>query len=192
MVQPGSLSRALLDPEYESKLDSTEVRRRIARGIAEGLHYIHVHDIVHGALCADSVWLDENNTPKLTDIALAQYLQPARARTIAPTRWWAPELLAETNTSIAPKRTTTTDVWALGITLLELYSGGEQPFVNFVDDAVLTKFVLHQRGTPDRPDRCPPPDWDCIRPCFAFRPEDRCSVLGVLADYDRLSRTARS
>jgi serine/threonine protein kinase len=157
-----------------------------------------VHGIVHGALCADSVWLDEDDRPRLTDIGIAAHLDRQRLRQACPVRYWPPERMAALLTAGAPLPTSgaaaafsaPADVWALGATLYELYAGGDVPFSAYVDDAVLTKLVLHQRGTLERPPDCPGGDWDCVRPCFAFLPQDRCSALAVLAEYERLGRTS--
>ena len=133
---------------------------------------------------AETVWLNNAYVPKLAAVGLGTLLDTTRARVVTPARWWAPERLATPEMDL----TRATDMWAYGITLLELYSGGEQPFRDYVDDAVVTKFVLHQRGTPERHADCPPGDWACFRGCFAFRPEDRASALGVLAEFERLAK----
>ena len=185
----GSLIRLLLDPDHQPHLTTTSACRKIAIGIAEGLHYLHIHDVFHGSLCANSVWLDSQYRPKLTDFSIVQYLDhnSADAHMTTAARWWAPERLAAGERGPG-QLTRATDIWSLGITLLELYSGGELPFALLADDAVVVKFLVHQRGRPGRPEQCPAADWDSIRACFAFHPDDRCSALDVLVQYEHVAR----
>jgi len=84
------------------------VVRRIARGVLEGLAYLHSSDpvLVHGKVQTSSVILDEHLNPKLVDLprsALAS-LGPAAA----PPR----------HSFDAPR--TSTDIWCFGKMLLEI------------------------------------------------------------------------
>ncbi|KAG6435792.1 hypothetical protein SASPL_100669 [Salvia splendens] len=97
-------------------------RMNIAIGIARGLCYLHSEvNHVHGNLTATNVLLDENTDPKIADVGLSRLMTSAATANVVGTagsmRYRAPEL------SKLKNATEKTDVFSLGVIVLELLTG---------------------------------------------------------------------
>lgn len=95
---------------------------RIAQGMARGLLYLHSHaNIIHGNLTSSNVLLDENTNSKIADFGLSRLMTTAASSNVIATAgalgYRAPEL------SKLKKANTKTDVYSLGVILLELLTG---------------------------------------------------------------------
>ncbi|KAM0953793.1 putative protein kinase RLK-Pelle-LRR-III family [Dioscorea sansibarensis] len=97
-------------------------RMKIAMGIARGLRYLH-NDInmVHGNLTSGNVLLDENTNATISDFSLSRLMTTAANSNVIATAgalgYRAPEL------SKLKKANTKTDVYSLGVIILELLTG---------------------------------------------------------------------
>ncbi|CAE6535007.1 unnamed protein product [Rhizoctonia solani] len=120
--------------------------------VASGLEYMHSRSTVHGDLKAINVLVSSDGIARISDFDFS-VMSEASSLTFSESsntrsgsiRWVAPEMLvAET-----PKRTKESDVYALGMTMLEVFTG-EVPYPNCrADFSVLTTVT---RGTlPTRP-----------------------------------------
>lgn len=90
--------------------------------MARGLLYLHSHEnIIHGILTSSNVLLDENTNAKIADFGLSRLMSAAaNVNVIATTGalgYRAPEL------SKLKKANTKTDVYSLGVIMLELLTG---------------------------------------------------------------------
>ncbi|CAI9779197.1 unnamed protein product [Fraxinus pennsylvanica] len=97
-------------------------RLTIAIGITRGLCYLHTEDnIKHGSLASSNVQLDEHNNPKIADFGLYRLMTTAANTNMIATAgtmgYCAPELSKLKNAS------TKTDVYSLGVVILELLTG---------------------------------------------------------------------
>uniref|UniRef100_A0A1D1ZER3 Probably inactive leucine-rich repeat receptor-like protein kinase IMK2 n=1 Tax=Anthurium amnicola TaxID=1678845 RepID=A0A1D1ZER3_9ARAE len=117
----GSLS-AFLHARDPGILKDWPTRMNIAIGISRGLHYLHVQKgMVHGNLNSGKILLDDSNNAQIADYGLSRFSTAAansRVRCRASKLGYhAPELsnLKDANTS--------TDVYSLGVILLELLTG---------------------------------------------------------------------
>jgi serine/threonine protein kinase len=95
------------------------IRMNIAQGMARGLLYLHSHEnIIHGNLTSSNVLLDENTNAKIADFGLSRLMTTAANSNVIATAgalgYRAPEL------SKLKKANTKTDVYSLGVILLEL------------------------------------------------------------------------
>lgn len=103
--------------------------RPLFADIASGLHYLHSHElgpIVHGNLKGSNVLVSSDRRALLTDFGLSTLNISTFNMTFDAIRggsshWMAPELLDDGPASIA------SDVWAFGMTTLELFTR-EPPF----------------------------------------------------------------
>ncbi|KAM0017864.1 putative protein kinase RLK-Pelle-LRR-III family [Helianthus debilis subsp. tardiflorus] len=106
---------------YQPQIDWA-TRMRIAKGVARGLHSLHTHhNIIHGNLTSSNLFLDESINPKISDFGMSRLLTPAaNSDMIATARilgYQAPVL------SKLEKADTKTDVYSLGVIMLELLTG---------------------------------------------------------------------
>ncbi|KAM0896441.1 hypothetical protein ACQ4PT_023188 [Festuca glaucescens] len=117
----GSLSAFLHARAPNTPVDWA-TRMVIAKGTARGL--THLHDdmsIVHGNLTASNVLLDDDSSPKIADIGLSRLMTAAANSSVLAAAgalgYRAPEL------SKLKKAGTKTDVYSLGVIILELLTG---------------------------------------------------------------------
>ncbi|CAH8384530.1 unnamed protein product [Eruca vesicaria subsp. sativa] len=97
-------------------------RMRLIKGMARGLFYLHTHaNLIHGNLTSSNVLLDENNNAKISDYGLSRLMITAAGSSVIATAsalgYRAPEL------SKLKKANTKTDVYSLGVIILELLTG---------------------------------------------------------------------
>ncbi|CAL5388865.1 unnamed protein product [Camellia sinensis] len=97
-------------------------RMNIALGIARGLRCLHNREnIVHGNLTSSNIVLDKQTNPKITDVGLSRLMTSAANTNVIATAgtlgYRAPEL------SKLKNATTKSDVYSLGVIMLELLTG---------------------------------------------------------------------
>ncbi|KAB5592309.1 Tyrosine kinase catalytic domain containing protein [Ceratobasidium theobromae] len=152
--------------------------------IADGVAYLHRENIVHGDIKADNVLMSEDNTPKLTDFgnaALKEYSLRFSTTTSGPgmsIRWTAPEVIEEITS-----HTTEADVYALGMTTLEIVTGSV-PYNGINDTAVVRRIIT--KVHPPRPEQHIPSGhehadrlWSLLIGCWAYIPQDRPTAAGT-------------
>ncbi|KDN40405.1 hypothetical protein RSAG8_08168, partial [Rhizoctonia solani AG-8 WAC10335] len=120
--------------------------------VASGLDYMHSQSTVHGDLKAANVLVSSDGIARLSDfdfsvmsnVTSLVFTASSNSRT-GSVRWVAPEMLPED----APKRTKQSDVYALGMTMLEIFTG-EVPYPHIPKDFSVMRAV--SQGTlPVRP-----------------------------------------
>ncbi|XP_058748228.1 probable leucine-rich repeat receptor-like protein kinase IMK3 isoform X1 [Vicia villosa] len=114
----GSLASILHAHGPETRIDWA-TRMNIAQGMARGMLYLHSHEnIIHGNLTSSNVLLDEHTNAKIADFGLSRLMTTAANSNVIATAgalgYRAPEL------SKLKKANTKTDVYSLGVILLEL------------------------------------------------------------------------
>ncbi|KAL5636242.1 hypothetical protein ACGC1H_004905 [Rhizoctonia solani] len=163
--------------------------------IADGVAYMHQENVVHGDLKGANILMSKEHTPKITDFGTAsrtgytlQFTETTRSQTLS-LRWTAPEIIAETT----DQNTFKTDVFSLGMTILEVITG-LPPYAGINDGAVVLRLVTGKH--PARPEaHIPTGDeradllWALLSDCWALSPQDRPTALEV---RDRVSSLMRS
>lgn len=91
-------------------------------GITRGLCYLHTQEnIIHSNLTSSNVLLDEQNNPKIADVGLSRLMTNAANTNVIATAgtlgYRAPEL------SKLKNATAKTDIYSLGVIILELLTG---------------------------------------------------------------------
>ncbi|KAG6328702.1 hypothetical protein ID866_10386 [Astraeus odoratus] len=124
--------------------------RHLLKDIASGLHYLHVHElgpICHGDLKGGNVLISRGGRALLTDFGYSTLMRSSFSLDVLVVGgsfpWMAPELLNNYVPSIAG------DVWAFGMTLLELFTRSV-PFHDCKHVANVMVRILQHR-LPDRP-----------------------------------------
>jgi len=97
-------------------------RMNIAIGVARGLNHLHSQEnIIHGNLTSSNVLLDEQTNAHIADFGLSRLMTAAANTNVIATAgtlgYRAPELSKLKNAS------TKTDVYSLGVIILELLTG---------------------------------------------------------------------
>uniref|UniRef100_A0A453HSI9 Protein kinase domain-containing protein n=1 Tax=Aegilops tauschii subsp. strangulata TaxID=200361 RepID=A0A453HSI9_AEGTS len=117
----GSLS-AFLHARAPNTPVEWATRMTIAKGTARGMAYLHDDaSIVHGNLTASNVLLDDGSSPKIADIGLSRLMTAAANSNVLAAAgalgYRAPEL------SKLKKASAKTDIYSLGVIILELLTG---------------------------------------------------------------------
>ncbi|KAG6329601.1 hypothetical protein ID866_9487 [Astraeus odoratus] len=170
--------------------------RPLILDIAKGLEYLHAHKpgpIYHGDLKGANVLISKNGHALLTDFGFSHISNSSFS--LAPLtasggtlHFMPPESLRCENyenytTSAAG------DVWAFGITALELFTG-KIPFQNIWSLPLLQLRIL--RGPPDRPGdeesrfRMTDEWWSICTSCWASDPSSRPQMADVVEDVRRI------
>ncbi|XP_068667572.1 probable leucine-rich repeat receptor-like protein kinase IMK3 [Aristolochia californica] len=117
----GSLASFLHARGPDTPVDWT-TRMNLAMGTARGIHYLHTQEnIIHGNLSSGNILLDENNNAKIADFGLSHLMTIAANTNVIATAgalgYRAPEV------SNLKKVSTKTDIYSLGVIILELLTG---------------------------------------------------------------------
>ncbi|CAE7155356.1 unnamed protein product, partial [Rhizoctonia solani] len=162
-------------------------RYQLCIHVASGLEYMHSRGTVHGDLKALNVLVSSDGIARLSDFDFSimsdasSLVFTATSNTRAGSvRWVAPEML----TNEVAHRTTQSDVYALGMTMLEIYTGDVPYAERRVDGAVLMAVMM---GTlPIRPvdhikdDERGNRVWKLLSDCWNRDPSKRPSAGQVL------------
>ncbi|KAJ7720643.1 kinase-like protein [Mycena metata] len=157
-----------------------------AYDIARGIKYLHDQKIVHSDLKAVNILVNSKPQAVLADFGLSSLLQDIRTRSrtaggniqnVGTPYWTAPEIYN------GKRMTEKSDIYSMGLTIWELFSG-EPPYQ--VD--LLVNFVLILNGRPERPSNLEEDDeiWKIIQKCWDSSPELRPSAKEVQANIGRL------
>lgn len=164
-------------------------RMKLVFEVATGLTYLHSHRIVHGDIKSSNVLVNDDHDACLTDFGLARTLETSGFTTesvCGTCRWMAYELIApcEEEEESVPRVTVATDIWAFGMTVLEILSG-ELPFFQLKYDTAVMLCVM--RG--GRPKRETYPVisrniWTMLEQCWHPDPSRRPSMETLSMFFD--------
>ena len=149
--------------------------------IAKGMAYLESKRFIHRDLACRNVLLASIERVKIGDFGLMRalpqeddcYVMTERKK--VPFPWCAPESLKSRQFSHA------SDTWMFGVTLWEMFSFGEEPWIGLNGSQILRKIDregerLHQ------PDACPNDIYQILLQCWAKIPTDR-PTFEALKDY---------
>ncbi|KGN50703.1 probable leucine-rich repeat receptor-like protein kinase IMK3 [Cucumis sativus] len=117
----GSLATFLHARGPDTSID-WPTRMKIAQGMTRGLCHLHTHEnSIHGNLTSSNILLDEYINAKIADFGLSRLMTAAASSNVIATAgalgYRAPEL------SKLKKANTKTDIYSLGVIILELLTG---------------------------------------------------------------------
>ncbi|KAM9832500.1 tyrosine-protein kinase RYK [Neosynchiropus ocellatus] len=138
--------------------------------ISCGMSYLARREVIHKDLAARNCVIDDNMQVKITDNALARDLFPMDYHCLGdnenrPVRWMALESLLNNDFSSA------SDVWAFGVTLWELMTLGQTPYVD-IDPFEMSAY-LKDGYRIAQPINCPDELFAVMACCWALDAEER-------------------
>ncbi|KAG8712093.1 hypothetical protein FRC11_001038 [Ceratobasidium sp. 423] len=156
--------------------------------IAEGLSYLHSTGIIHGGIKGMNILMSEDMIPKICDFGEAAFLNLDDALSFDyelhrgfTTRWVAPEIVMGDEQS---RPTINSDVYALGMTILEIITG-YHPWAEFTRDLAIFRALAEGRH-PKRPQLHFPLEdewanltWDLLTRCWDQDPSNRPTAAEV-------------
>ncbi|KAG6326350.1 hypothetical protein ID866_12738 [Astraeus odoratus] len=156
--------------------------RPLIEGIAHGLHYLHCHQpfpIVHGNMKGTNVLISGDGQPLLTDFGSLNLVCSSFTTStpcfgaVGTLRWNAPEILE------IPEASTTADIWAFGMTVLELFTRRD-PYYKLDSMASIIRQIVQR--PPERPSprdtlsRMTDKWWNMCLTCWQCNPKLRPSM----------------
>ncbi|CAE6492016.1 Proto-oncogene tyrosine-protein kinase ROS [Rhizoctonia solani] len=169
---------------------SQEVRYQTCRQISDGVAYLHHRGIVHGDLKCHNIVVSKDGTPKITDFGTATVNEyslcftKSGMETNVTFRWAAPEILQHQT-----KSTAQSDVYSLGMTILEAFTG-VVPYNGIFNIAHVYMRIV--RG--EKPKRASIWDdgkagllWNLLVDCWAYDPPERPNAVSVRDQIEGIS-----
>ncbi|TGZ61724.1 hypothetical protein CRM22_007847 [Opisthorchis felineus] len=149
--------------------------------IIKALEFLHGRKIVHKDVAARNCMLGRNFRVLLSDAALSRDLFPEDYQCLGdntnrPIKWLALEALVER------KYTSSTDIWAAGVTLWELVTKCQQPYDSL--DAFEMLHILRAGYRMCQPPNCPDDLWTIITTCWKMPPNCRPDSKQLINDLE--------
>ena len=149
--------------------------------IAKGMAYLESKRFIHRDLACRNVLLASVDRIKIGDFGLMRalpqeddcYVMTERKK--VPFPWCAPESLKSRQFSHA------SDTWMFGVTLWEMFTFGEEPWIGLNGSQILRK-IDREGERLHRPDACPPSVYAILLQCWAKAPTDR-PTFEALRDF---------
>ncbi|KAH7317468.1 kinase-like domain-containing protein [Rhizoctonia solani] len=177
LVQAGCLADYILSHSNLNRLS-------ICSQIGDGLAHLHSRGIAHGDIKARNLLVLNDETIQLADFGSSviknhslHFSSGTEALHMTP-NWAAPEVLSN-----KVSRTTMSDVYSYGMTMLEIITG-EAPFIGLATLSIYVRVVCHKKR-PERPLCCVPCDhhgdkfWRLLQQCWSAEPLHRPSAFQV-------------
>ena len=164
------LGGSVLDYLHRTKgsADRSRTLLELARGVAEGVDYMHQCNIVHRDLKAANLLLDAQGEVKVADFGVARVQSMGGVMTAetGTYRWMAPEVVAHQSYDFK------CDIFSYGITLWELVTNGAVPYAGYTPLQAAVGVV--QKGLrPEIPHGCHQELANAMEMCWKHLPGDR-------------------
>ncbi|CAE6460036.1 unnamed protein product [Rhizoctonia solani] len=161
-------------------------RYQLCIDVASGLEYMHSRNTVHGDIKAANILVSSDGVARLSDFDFAVmsdvssllFSESSNTRG-GSIRWTAPEVLREE----VPRRTTEADVYALAMTMLEIFTGDvpypecrqDYSVLNIIGGGTLPTRPIEQLREDYKGDLM----WQLLLTCWSRNPSDRPSAEQV-------------
>ncbi|KAL4221059.1 hypothetical protein ACF0H5_019321 [Mactra antiquata] len=146
-----------------------------AQQISDGMSYLESKRLIHRDLAARNILVFNKGRVKISDFGLSRALGRGKdyyqsnfsINLKLPIAWCAPECINYL------KFTSSSDVWAFGVTLWELFTYGFQPWSGMSGQQILDAIDSPNYQRLERPDLCPKNYYDLMLKCWDHEPENR-------------------
>ena len=180
-MENGQLNQFLMD-KAPNKLEDTSLTTQdllhIGRQPCSAVEYLADKNIVHRDISARNCLVGKNLTVKLADFGLSRGTGDAAGKNyykkdggMVPVKWMSPEALT------FGKYTTSSDVWACGVLLWEIFSFGAIPYQGYSNQQAI--IFINEGGRLNKPHYCPEKVWNYVCLCWTQTPEDRITIGGL-------------
>lgn len=182
--------------DYVQNVDNDP--RPLILGIANGLHYLHAHKlgpIIHGDIKGSNVLISDDGHALLTDfgtshLAATSFSMTREQHPGGTLDWMAPEYLDTDELMM----TTAGDVWAFGMTALELFTR-KRPFDHLKNRAmIMYHILLKERERPSDEmvcSRLTDEWWSLCLSCWHRDPLLRPSMSGLVENIRALQTISK-
>ncbi|XP_062844137.1 tyrosine kinase, non-receptor, 2b isoform X2 [Trichomycterus rosablanca] len=146
--------------------------------IASGMAYLETRRFIHRDLAARNILLASSDLVKIGDFGLMRALPHNDDHYVmqehrkVPFAWCAPESLKTRTFSHA------TDTWMFGVTLWEMCTYGQEPWLGLNGSQILHKIDKESERLP-KPEDCPQDIYNVMMQCWAQKPDDRPTFVAL-------------
>ncbi|KAK3104507.1 hypothetical protein FSP39_003678 [Pinctada imbricata] len=146
--------------------------------IANGMAYLESRRFIHRDLACRNVLLTAQDKIKIGDFGLMRALPVQEdhytmsEQKKVPFAWCAPESLKIRQFSHA------SDTWMFGVTLWEMFTYGQEPWMGFNGSQILHKIDVKDERL-SKPPHCPTDIYQLMLQCWAYKPQDRPTFLAL-------------
>ncbi|GFR78637.1 activated CDC42 kinase 1 [Elysia marginata] len=146
--------------------------------IAVGMCFLESRRFIHRDLACRNVLLKSDFLVKIGDFGLMRALPTQTDHYVmseqkkVPFAWCAPESLKSRQFSHA------SDVWMFGVTLWEMFTYGQDPWLGLNGSQILNKIDVEKERLP-KPEHCPRDIYHLMLQCWAHKPSDRPSFIAL-------------
>ena len=170
----GELGGMLKKRASNGEAFSLSTKYRFCGEVAAGMAHLGTHNFIHRDLAARNVLLGTGLVCKVADFGLSRRVQTEdntgdyyrSTSGVLPVRWTAPEGLTSQKFSAA------SDVWSFGITCIEVFQDGIQPYVDTTSNPAVMNLVANGEMHP-QPAGCEDDCYAELTRCWNFEPEQR-------------------
>jgi len=126
--------------------------RAYTRQMLSGLHYLHDHKIVHRDIKGDNILVSNDGTVKLADFGCSKSMDTLCSKThgcktmVGTPYWMAPEVISNDGGYGAKA-----DVWSVGCTVIEMYTG-KPPWPEFSSIWAAIYHIASDKNKPTIPE----------------------------------------
>lgn len=157
---------------------------RQAAEAADGMSYLHGKNCIHRDLAARNCLVTGEGVVKISDFGMSRitdgdediYTVDTTAKTI-PIKWTAPEALERMEYTLA------TDVWAYGILLWEIFSGGKMPYAGMTNAETKAQVINKSYRMP-APSGTPEQIQQLMAECWQYAEKDRPTMADIVIWFE--------
>ncbi|XP_064076370.1 activated Cdc42 kinase-like isoform X4 [Vanessa tameamea] len=154
---------------------SVAVLCEFAEQICDGMTYLENKRLIHRDLAARNILVFSKDRVKISDFGLSRALGVGKdyyqtnynVNLKLPVAWCAPECI------LYLKFTSSSDVWAFGVCLWEMFTYGFQPWAAFSGQQILEAIDAPNFQRLERPECCPDAYYSLMLECWSHDPNDR-------------------
>ncbi|XP_012540143.1 neither inactivation nor afterpotential protein C isoform X2 [Monomorium pharaonis] len=154
----------------------------ILREVIKALIHLHEHNIIHRDIRGNNIVLTKEGEVKLVDFGLSRTMKDElekRHSYIGSPSWMAPEMIGSKDSEADNGYDSRVDVWAIGITAIEL-ADGKAPFEDMHPTRALFQIVRNPPPTLYRPANWSKNFNDFISECLEKNPENRPYMMEII------------
>lgn len=171
LMQYGSLL-SFLKRHKARLLNKVDTLVDISLQACNGMEYLESRSFIHRDLAARNCLVGNDQVIKVADFGLARYViddeYTSSQGTKFPVKWAPPEVLSYTRFS------SKSDVWAYGVLMWEIFTGGMMPY-DQMRNADVVDFVCTSGKRLPKPDAAPVVVYSIMMECWKYSPDERPS-----------------